>query len=298
MRIRVVALAVVLALIISGCKSLPSESDTSSSTQRGDMTFAELTQTPGYQSLVEDSCWSSFTGTIQNLDFLELGVGQIVSSKSQVMISRTERLEKSLKNDTALTSILQEALSWRLSADDSSWITPSKALDEYLLTQLEKTLLPPLLQGEYPKNQDVLNQISEDWIKTCEMDLVVSQAREVSKNYEGKLTAAIDTFKKPLLDDGYQDFGMALAKLKISGSTAIVQWASTDWCTPVASVVVLGIPDADGISSPGATARLLLQHPSEFEKITSNFDLRKELNRGDLSSFDVKNGVLASVECS
>ncbi len=260
------------------------------------MTFAELTQTPDYLSLVEDSCDSAFTGTVQNLDFLELGEGQVVSSKAQVMISRTERLEKSLTDDKALSSILEEALNWHLSADDSSWITPSKLLDELLASQLESTLLPPLLQGEDPKNQDVLNQISEDWIRTCDMELAVSQAREVANNYEGKLTAALEVFKKPYLDDGYRDFGMALAKLKISGSTAIVEWASTDWCTPVASVVVQGKADADGISPPEETARLLLQHPNGFAAIKSTFDLKKELNR-DLSKYDVKNGVLRSVDC-
>jgi hypothetical protein len=262
------------------------------------MTFKELTQTADYQTLIEDSCDSAFTSTVQNLDFLEIGQGQVVSSKAQVMISRTERLEKSLTDNRALSSILREALEWHLEAGDSSldWTTPSKLLDDYLLKQLEITLVSPLLQGDAPKSPEVLNRISENWINTCKMELAISQAREVTQNFEDSLNSATATFKKQFLDNGYRDFGIALAKLKITGDTAILEFVSTDWCTPVADVVVQGKPDADGIAPPQETARLPMINSETFVAVKNNYSMRLMLNR-DTSKYDVKNGVLASVRC-
>ena len=298
MKFKVVALAVILMFTVSGCGGLPSESDTSASTPRGDMTFKELTQTADYQTLIEDSCDSAFTSTVQNLDFLEIGQGQVVSSKAQVMISRTERLEKSLTDNRALSSILREALEWHLEAGDSSldWTTPSKLLDDYLLKQLEITLVSPLLQGDAPKSPEVLNQISENWINTCKMELAISQAREVTQNFEDSLNSATATFKKQFLDNGYRDFGIALAKLKITGDTAILELVSTDWCTPVAGVVVQGKADADGIAPPQETATLPMINAETFVAVKSNYSMRLRLNR-DTSKYDVRNGELVSVRC-
>lgn len=294
MKLRVLALSLLLSVTVSGCASESTET-----IGRGDLTFEELTQLPDYETLVSESCDAMFKGTIQNLEFLAVGEGELTGSVAQVMASRTNRLEDSLMDEKELASILDEARSWNSLVDgqfSDNWTNPSQFLEEAIQAELEETLLPPLLQGEEPKSPETLKQISEDWIQTCDLQTAVSEAREITNRFELSLSTARENFKKPFLESGYQDFTVALAKLDISGGTASVKWVGIDGCTPEASLIVKGKPDADGISPSDETVKLLLQHSKSFVAVTSKFDIKKEMNR-DLSKYEVSKAVLASIAC-
>ena len=202
-------LAVVPALLLSGCSSAPAEPVSLTS-----LAWEELSETPEYKNwLATENCFLGDVDKILNLEFLPIRQSDSASASPtprEVLVTRTARLNTSLASEASRLKMLSEASTWDdYSSEDELrriWMTPSEvkaSIDNWVTDRFDLSI------RQVDRNTfstPVRENMKKDWDTKCEIDSRLADVRTSVEEYVVALEALVERVVADFEKKGYTNY--------------------------------------------------------------------------------------------
>jgi hypothetical protein len=207
----IVWLAVIPALLLSGCSAAPEEIE--KPVGLTSLTWEQLSETPDYKDWIESkNCVLDNLDDVENLVILPIKESESSPTPREIMVSRTGRIKASMGTQESRLKMLRQISDWDEYSNTHSdplsriWMNPKdvfEAIDNWELDRFDESL--KFLSSE-TFSTPVRDKVFQAWNETCENDSILQDVTTTINEYDVALEGLIAKVVSDFENQGYKQF--------------------------------------------------------------------------------------------